>query len=49
MFRGGTAEIVVLTLTMIPMLIVNHTGIMNEQDNTVKSVDCIEKEELKKS
>ena len=46
---GGTAEIVVLTLTMIPMLIVNHTGIMNEQDNTVKCVDCIEKEELKKS
>ena len=44
---GGTAEIVVLTLTMIPMLIVNHTGIMNEQDNTVKCVDCIEKEELK--
>ncbi len=41
---GGTAEIVVLTLTMIPMLIVNHTKIM---DLPEEHVECIEKEEIR--
>lgn len=41
---GGTAEIVVLTCTMIPMLIVNHTNIMlDPQEN----VECIEAQEIK--
>ena len=41
---GGTAEIVVLTLTMIPMLIVNHTNIMIPKE---ENVQCIEREEIK--
>ena len=41
---GGTAEIVVLTFTMIPMLIVNHTRIMELPE---ERVECIEKEEAK--
>lgn len=41
---GGTAEIVVLSLTMIPMLIVNHTKIMELPE---EHVECIEKEEIR--
>ena len=41
---GGTAEIVVLTLTMIPMLIVNHSNIMETPE---EHVECIETEEIK--
>ena len=41
---GGTAEIVVLTLTMIPMLIVNHTNIMLPKE---ENVHCVEREEIK--
>lgn len=41
---GGTAEIVVLTCALIPMLIVNHTDIMAVPD---ENVECIETHEVK--
>lgn len=41
---SGTAEIVVLTCTMIPMLIVNHTRMMELPE---ERVECIEKEEIR--
>lgn len=42
---GGTAEIVVLTLTMIPMLIVNHTNIMETPEQRAQRLEV----DMKKS
>lgn len=44
LFLSGTAEIVVLTFTMIPMLIVNHTKIM---DLPEERVECVEEEKIR--
>lgn len=45
---GGTAEVVVLTLTMIPMLIVNHTNIMETPEERAQRLEANTKKNAKK-